>query len=285
MSTFNFVWHTREKERREFSQLLMTIAFTFRDICGIGSNTFWKDFQANVKINRVLELYTAMDDNKEMDYRSGFVAIKEGYQCVPHPNRKGYALCTYGNPKTWYIDLICSKNDMIKGKGVAMLEEVRREAIANNIEYITLSALPYVILYYAKVGFQLTMDTSCVEDTELHALSQKIMSNLKKYQYKSINDPFEQNDEDFMNLLKLAVVNGLAHGRQSTGSFKVDECDGVDCTTDGVYMTLCLPKKTYEFFGEPPSKRRRLAPPEVPIEKYEDFNTFMVQQYGNKFAY
>ena len=45
----------------------------------------------------------------------------------------------------------------------------------------------------------------------------------------------------------MCVAQGLAYSRQESADHKSVECKEEECSVDGIYMTLCLPKKTYEF--------------------------------------
>jgi len=236
---FSFVWVTREQSRREFGEILRQIEYNFRRSCNIGQNHYWTNFVRNTGISRVLMLY----DHNEW---TGFVAIKEGFQCFPDAKESGAAECTDTNP-SWYIELICAHSDGgIKGRGTAMIEEVTKAAQRFGMRFITLSALPYVIMWYYQLGFRLTLDVACSEPSELEQLAQLMRDKLKRF--RSDQEAFE--DEDFVNFLRRAVAYGLGAKRlkyknASTGCDSVNKPE--DCAGDGIYMTLCIPEKTFEI--------------------------------------
>ena len=270
-SEFDFAWHTRAEEgNREFSRLLTSITFQFQNVCGIGDAKYWRNFTNNTKITRVLEIFSASDPTQPPS-RTGFVAIKDGYQCRPHPNKKGYSMCSYNN-NSWYVELICSVSDNVPGKGTALLTEVKNAAIKAGVEYITMSALPYVIFFYAKLGYQLTLDANCIENEQLKMMATRIRTRLRELNYKSMDDPFERRDEEFIEFLKMCVAQGLAYSRQESADHKSVDCQDEECAVDGIYMTLCLPKKTYEFN----------IWSQVPTPPRQNFDDFMEKNYGNQ---
>lgn len=258
MVTPLFKWIVRHQvSRREFFKYRQAIREWFEESCGIGDDGFWKGFIADFHIDRLLFLYLDESDTKPV----GFVAIKQGYRCVPDPKRAGYSVCSYKNSDTWYIELICAHNaDGIKGKGGWMLDEVKRAAKASHIDYITLSALPYVITYYYQKGFQVTMDPKCYEPQALTTLAEDLRQHVASGQYakKAKGDPLQApfRDPKFVKFLLEAIARGFTRNRQKLRNTYLakDEQKEVMNAVDGVFMTLCLRNQTMEL--EPVKARK-----------------------------
>ena len=269
--TFAFQWYNRaEMKALDFGRRLTAIAVNFQQSCNIGSDDYWRNFTRNNKITRLLELYTT-SANSSIPAWTGFVAIKEGYRCYPHPNRPGYAVCTYDNEDSWYVELICAtshKEDGVKGKGAALLEEVKRQAIQEDKQYITLSALPYVIFYYYEKGYRLTMNVDCVEDAQLTEIASYIRQLMKtqgafKYGEKDVEAPFR--DPIFVELLKRAVTLGLGANRQIIEGEEQGTCRPLErCAEDGIFMTLCLREREFQLLAQQPNTPMPLQQPNIP---------------------
>lgn len=246
-----FKWIVRGKvSQREFFKHRQAIRERFEESCAIGDDGFWKGFISDIHIDRLLYVYLSKEDKTPV----GFVAIKQGFRCVADPKREGYSLCSYRNSNAWYIELICADNtDGIKGKGGWMLDEVKRAAQAEGIDYLTLSALPYVVTYYYQKGFQVTMDPKCYEPQALTAIADELQKHIASGQYakKAKGDPLQApfRDPKFIKFLTEAVAHGLTRNRQKLGHAYLaeDERKVAMNAVDGVYMSLCLRNRTMEI--------------------------------------
>jgi hypothetical protein len=233
---FRFEWVERKSAGRDFSSMLSKIEQEFQNECKLGTDDYWMNFRRNLSITRLLLMY----EDREW---TGFVAIKEGYQCFPD-RVPGSGVCSGGHA-SWYIELICAKSsNTVKGRGSAMIGEVTRKAIEQGQEYVTLSALPYVIMWYYGLGFRLTMDTSCAEPAALTELAASIRQ--AKARFANDNEAF--SNPEFLNFLRTAVTFGLGSRRMRSENLLPVGCNTLEeCAVDGIYMTLCLPKKTMEL--------------------------------------
>lgn len=243
---FALEWIVRTPENgRQFRQVLIDIHDNFKYTCNIGSDEYWQKFMNNHRITRILKLTTLNNG-----VWSGFVAIKDGFQCFPAPDRPGYGMCTYKN-QSWYVELICADNsDDLPGRGSEMMQEVIRSAVEHEQKYLCLSALPYVIMWYYRQGFRLTMDTSCVQSAKLHDLAEDIRRRKKRF----ANDDEAFADPEFVNFLRVAVAQGLGANRLLYNGKQQSPCEADDgsekCAQDGVYMMICLSDKSFEFQSE-----------------------------------
>ena len=78
---------------------------------------------------------------------------------------RGFALVK-SNPDYYYIHIICrgvSRRDLrltsIKDSGSDLLNSVKNHALLNNKKEIKLNALPHVLLYYTRFGYELESET------------------------------------------------------------------------------------------------------------------------------
>jgi hypothetical protein len=243
---YSLKWVVRgHNNHREFRQNLIDIHDAFKYTCSqVGTDEYWQTFMSNPNITRILKL-TNLSDN----VWSGFVAIRDGYRCFPIPDKPGYSECSYGH-KSWYVELICADNsDGLQGRGSEMMQEVIRSAVEHGQQYVCLSALPYVIMWYYKQGFRLTMDASCVEPRDLQELASDIKRYLKIRGKPFVDDKEVFEDKDFVNFLRKAVAHGLGANRMKYKN-QMSGCDDIlteTCAEDGVYMMICLEDKTFEF--------------------------------------
>lgn len=267
MAKPTFDWIVRgQVSQREFFKQRASIRDLFEESCGIGDEGFWTTFTSDFHIDRILFLYTHANDPQP----SGFVAIKQGYRCQSDQDRPGYANCSYRNADTWYIELICANNaDGVKGKGGWLLDEVKRAAQAQGVNYITLSALPYVVTYYYQKGFKVTMDPKCYEPQELSKLASTIRAHVASgaYAKKAKGDPLDApfHDPKFVKFLTAAIARGFTQNRHMLEGRYVgqEQKRKLMNARDGIYMTLCLKNRTMEIEPTPPPLRRsaRLAKP------------------------
>ncbi len=283
MSAPTFQWYQRGLAPT-FDRTLAFIRDQFRETCGIGSHEFWQNFVDNDKINLILTLRTGPKQTV-----TGFVAIKKGYRCIPDVTKPGFSICSYDHDDTWYIELICAQShqmDGIKGKGGWLLDEVRQKATSEGIQFITLSALPYVVTYYYDRGYRLSMDVNCKEPAELTMLAKRIREKMTEGKFGVPNvEPLHQpfHDSDFIEFLKLAVTKGFTSNRHMfEGEYLAEtQTDVEENAVDGVYMTLCLPKREFEFTA--PNKMRTFSQwaQEMPLDQ-QDFDASFIDFQGRE---
>ena len=196
---------------------------------------YWRDIVADAgePNGRLSHVVRCFDDSKSV---KGFALIKEGKQCLDNLERShGRANCVYGNPHSWYIETICTS----KGYGHKLMDVIHTAAKSNHIHYISLSALCDVILFYHKLGYRMTLDLSCHEDEKISAIAEKLRAEHKVF--SSVEEALD--NEDFIKMVKLAISKKLSTVRNLDGSC----IDVEDCVEDGIYMQLCLNKKTMEL--------------------------------------
>jgi len=218
--------------RRDFLNLLGDIHQQFYETCELGDDRYWGRFRRDLTLTRILKYYDETEDGSRGPW-TGFVAIRDGYQCfaTPDPSR---AKCTLGN-ESWYIELICAVSG--GGRGPKLMAEVMEAGEDSNIRYLTLSALPRVMMWYHRLGFKFTLDTSCTEDQRLSDLA----DDLRRVRRNSKGDDFFDSSE-MADFLRLAVASGLGMKRN-----RGETCDDdVSCAEDGIYMVMCLPEKTMQ---------------------------------------
>lgn len=217
----------------ELKAIRQEIQARLRKACGVSSDEYWEYLVKNWKINRVL----VIEEGRHKDW-TGFAMIKEGWQCFPDKRSKGYSRCTFQNP-SWYIEMICSdRSDGIQGRGTKLMELIQEEAMCQNIKFITLNSLAYVIPFYYKLGFRLTLGKECVDHPALKGMLAKIAKEKKKF----AEEEMAYEDETFAAFLLKTFEVGLA-GRKQKYKGKVADCPDGDlrtCADTGIYMTLCL---------------------------------------------
>lgn len=182
----------------------------------------------------------------------GFSIIRAGKLCVaPEDETEDRAVCK-ANQRSWYIEFICSAKG--RGFGATLMGEIQRAAMERGVEYICLSALPSVIMFYHNLGYKLTLNLECLEQPRITELAAEIRADIKRRkdagmpQLREVDEMLA--DPTFNELLIHAVREKL-----STIRNRGEECkDTKSCVEDGVYMLMCLPKKQMELsiFGALP---------------------------------
>jgi len=203
----------------------------YREICSIGTEDFWSRTSKDTHIKYIVELYIGNE-------LKGFAFIKPGFKCEHTNYQQPRMNCSYNNNQYWYIHLICTSNDGIRGKGAALLKEIEKKAREKNQCYIVLFAVPYVIMFYYKLGFRFTMDVSCTEDNDLITAANQLRSVMKAHNFQNPDDAL--SDPNFVKFLILLANKGFGEGQQRILLEPPNEINIKDYVEDGVYMQICL---------------------------------------------
>jgi hypothetical protein len=131
-SSMVFTWDTREAlGGPAMGRLLRRIRRRFQQ--QIGDTGYWTRLVADKGITHVLRVRN-----------DGFVLIRHGWNPVLHRRQP--------RSRQWYVELIVS---LTPGLGTVMMDEVERRAKSQGIRRVALSALPNVIVWYARRGYTL----------------------------------------------------------------------------------------------------------------------------------
>lgn len=191
---------------------LLTKLLKTDDVCKGVISVPW--VLSNYKKNDVLELLVQKDTKNSV----AFALVKNNYACT-------FDNCTTSTANdSIYIDIICG------GKTMKILMALLIDkAIQHKTSYITLSALPEVILWYRKL-FHVKLAFSCKEDNKITKALQVLQKKRKIWSRKEI-----LSDKSYKKLLTSLERKHLAKGALDR------VCRGVkDCHIHGYYMTLCL---------------------------------------------
>lgn len=190
---------------------LRRIRREFHAVCGVGDKAFWDHLENPRHFSDVVICWS--EDHTRWD---GFAVLKENYGC----ETKGSAtVCHKGALSSYYVHLVCARKG--GGIGTKILRFVMREAKKRGKKHVTLAALPYVVPFYAKLGFRPTLHPQCRLPQDAVPVPDVRVGVDEAFRNKSMR-PF----------LLYAVAKGL-------GDFEKG-CKGVKCALDGVYMQKCL---------------------------------------------
>jgi len=159
--------------------------------------------------------YTIDVASKESDYL--YISFQNGRPV-------NFAICKHVNAHTLYVQVICA----LKG-GKALMEYVIADARARRYDRIMLSALPTVINFYRKLGFN--PGTKCEQDPEIVQIEKMKRIYGKKMTVYSVS-----TDRQFKQYLQYLVNKGLASNKDCGRNVE-------ECNEDGYYMTLCFNNK------------------------------------------
>ena len=119
-----------------------------------------------------------------------------------------------------YLDVICAK----PGIGKQILDSAADLTKKNDRKYLILSAMPYVINYYRKMGF-FYGKKKCKLNDDLKTLNE----NLKHKKFKNMNGAI--SNEEYKQLLLVLIQ------KKMTGKY----CRSVgECSNVGFAMTKCV---------------------------------------------
>lgn len=223
----------------------------YNKVCGeqVGFGDYWLRLM-NGHFDAVVECVAKVQGDRRSQFYVGGALIKRNFHCTTAKRTPGdmgkviQANCgTDEKANTWYIELICAAGELetkygrykIGGVGSALIKKIHEFARENGVEKMVLSALPYVITFYHRLGYQLVLDPHCYEPQELTEML-KVIENKRFDTFQDVT-----NDRDFSDFLLRTLAYGLAMGYN-----RGNGCAGVDCATDGVYMQVCLKDKETE---------------------------------------
>lgn len=119
-----------------------------------------------------------------------------------------------------YLDVVCAK----PGIGKQILDAAAELTKTNKMKYLILSAMPYIINYYRKMGF-VYGKKECKLNDDLKTLNE----NLKHKRFKNMNGAI--TNEEYKKLLLVLVQ------KKMTGKY----CRAVgECSQVGFAMTKCV---------------------------------------------
>ena len=169
---------------------------------------------------------------------NGFVFLREDFDY--QPKRK--------QDPNLYVELICAENFTLFA---TLLDAVIAIGKEMKKKYISLSALPSVILLYArKFGFRLILDCESKEPADIKALKDKFLETQiwKGKKGNKSNSALTKNPEyrKFLNLLEINDLSTTVHKKKKCpkltkdpqGRYDWDDPD--NCIEEGFYMVLCL---------------------------------------------
>jgi hypothetical protein len=199
-----------------------------KKMCGYEMNT---EYFANHKSTRIVF-------GKVGKRFEAFALLKDGFNF--QTGGKGKARDTV------YIDLICG-GPYMKILMAEMLAMFKREGL----KYVTLSALPNVILWYKKLfGFNLSF--SCTESKAHQRALDAIMKRKKVYSTQEV-----LTDSQFQKFLKQLSKQNLSFAK----TMNISRCDNSydpdnsnSCVHYGYFMKLCLDSQSARVYESTPKK-------------------------------
>ena len=262
---YRFVWKTRGVSgyRKELIGLIgdpdEPPTMTTYDVleCNKGSPEYWASVFKDATIDPSQDYAEMQRNSKYQPYEClvtmMFIATQEivGFCLL----RRG-KLCEKIDPpqcrvdeRSWYVEFVCTSKG--KGYGRIFFDEIHRRAMELGKEYITLSALPDVIMFYRNLGYKLTLDLSCMESPEISAIADTVRTeiNRRKAVHESLPTSIDEMllDRPFNELLLASLRENLSAVR-----LRGSECkDAKDCVEDGIYMIICIPKQRMEIQPRP----------------------------------
>lgn len=221
MAKFSFTWFKRRSPQfREVSSLILDNA---DEMCrgGMISRT-WVEEDALRSASHVLLMFTQGRTRSARPVLKGFVIAQ---------SRRG----------SLYIDLVCAK-----GGGSAAIREVERYAKEIGRSRVSLSALPYVVNFYRKLGYRNahTNAPGCKESPVVAAAAKKVSG-------KTFTDPYAPGDyAPFRNFMRVLSTHGLAVDPTCGGA------DDMSCYVHGYRMVKCITMPTTEDARKSTPKRK-----------------------------
>lgn len=247
----SITFHSRQQNSANFREVINDLTLLGPRLCNIGSSDYWEGIKINPDITHAFTLYGA-SQSKVRNARpalKAFALIKDGYSCsraqvqrdkggrfvkrsadiLKAKSTTSVAHCDVSHVGTWYIELFCA----VEKQGGRLMDHVIQTAKKRGIQYITLSALPYVVNYYRnKYGFRLTLSDNKCQETDA---MKRVADRHSKMMFDSVASALQSRE--FKPVLKQASAEGLAMKKN------VDEhsCSSIQsCAEDGLFMVLCL---------------------------------------------
>ena len=177
----------------------------------------------------------------------GFCLLRRGKTCQYQEGSR-VPLCQYPE-QSWYVEFICTARG--QGHGRAFMNELHRRAADLGIEYITLSALPEVIMFYHGAGYKLTLNLNCLESPEIAQVAHRVREEIRRR--KTAGERIPSNVDEmlqdplFNELLLVSIRDNLSSAR-----LRGEACaETRDCAEDGMYMLICIPRRHMEVVPNP----------------------------------
>lgn len=196
----------------DFIIQLKAVRTEFEGRCGLGRDGFWTRMHKRRELTSLLVYWDATFTHWE-----GFVLIQEEYGCTA--NRE----CG-PKPDSWFIYLMCT--DPGQGIGQKLVDEVKTQAQAQGQKFICAAALANVVGFYHALGFRVTTRANCATTRALDQIPRRRFAGVHEALYSREYRTFLNN-----------VVRAHLGYNELQGD---DDCKGVDCAEDGIYMQLCL---------------------------------------------
>tara|TARA_Y100000816_G_scaffold256069_1_gene209322 strand:+ start:5753 stop:6718 length:966 start_codon:yes stop_codon:yes gene_type:complete len=160
-----------EKDDKEFKDKLKLIKKSINILCKKAIHSDYIDIDSN-KYSNLIIAFSKGSDRNQNDFTTilGFVVLCQNKEDVIE------------------VELICVGNQFrdkqlfeAKGLGYKLFSKIDELCLNKNISIVKLSALPYVINYYRKMGFKHISDPKCngkdKEDKDLKKLAQYFYKN------------------------------------------------------------------------------------------------------------
>lgn len=131
-------------------------------------------------------------------------------------------------PETFYVQLVCVQSSSPVPKlGILLMDAVKELARKRTKKYVTLDALPNVILFYRRLGF-VNMNLKCIDIPGLAEMIDPFMQS--KTVFRTEADVMK--NQEYVNVLQMLVNNRLVRDIYCT---TVAECNNI-----GYMMTWCV---------------------------------------------
>ena len=206
--------------------------------------------------------------------------MEQGFRCFVEPNQ---TYCSDEMLDTWYIFLICSD----KQHGKTMLDRLKQHGREAGVNYITLSAVESVVIYYWSVH-NFKISTDCHEDAKITSHVKTLNDTIRQLRdldkqkrlwdseietvrstRRNSRNEIKLRSEQFNILLDeikrlkivrskelLSIVNSgmytvnlKTNGASASQNYNAKMQDA----SDGIYMTLCL--NSNEVFFDKKTKK------------------------------
>ncbi len=188
--TMWFQWIYREQVgNRSFYQRLAYIKEQFYD--RVASAEYWNYFVRDKDLHMLCEMRDLSG------CVMAFVAVK------------------VVNEAEWFLELVCSREDAIPGKGRAVLKELERNALDSGVKKLSLMSIPSAITFYHHLGFEF-IDPK-------HQEGWRLIQELQRYHLR-VHEEILEKRSVYVLLQKLAALPGW----------------GTGCAKDGLVMCKCL---------------------------------------------
>jgi len=174
---YSFDWKPRGG--RGFNRTLDNVVrnYYFQLGCDRGGEAYWQEVIADATARDIRGQhqpyqYCVLMTQVATQSVVGFCLLRRGKTCQYQEGSR-VPLCQYPE-QSWYVEFICTARG--QGHGRAFMNELHRRAADLGIEYITLSALPEVIMFYHGAGYKLTLNLNCLESPDIAQVAQPIFS-------------------------------------------------------------------------------------------------------------